>query len=380
MAKMGDFRAYFDAQADQIVAELQQLVEMESPTGDKAAFDALGAVIAEKAQALGATVTLDKQSQVGDHVVARWNGSATRQQLLILCHLDTVWALGTLAKRPIRIEDGRLYGPGSYDMKAGAAIALAALQGLRALGQWPERPITALFTSDEETGSRTSRALIEEEARRSDLVLVLEPALADGLLKTSRKGTGGFVVTATGVAAHAGAAHDEGVNAIEELAHHILAVQRMTDYARGTTVNVGRVQGGGRVNVVPEQAKMWVDLRVTTPKEGQRMLEQILGLKSKLPGASVQVQGALSRPPMQRNDLMVQTFQRAATIANEVGLALVEGQSGGASDGNFSAALGVPTLDGLGCVGDGAHALHEHVVISSLPERAALLAALLVRW
>ena len=187
-------------------------------------------------------------------------------------------------------------------------------------------------------------------------------------------------MTAKGVAAHAGAAHDEGVNAIEELAHQTLLIQRMTDYGRGTTANVGRIQGGGRTNVVPDWARAWVDLRVSTPEEGQRMLEQISNLKPKLPGASLHVHAALSRPPMLRNDLMVQTFQRAAAIASEIGLQLTEGQSGGASDGNFSAALGIPTLDGLGPRGDGAHALHEHVVIHSLPERAALLAALLLNW
>lgn len=377
---MNNLRSYFDGQTRTMVAELKQLVEMESPTRDKAAVDALGAVIAEKTRKLGATVTLDRQTKRGDHVVARWEGSAARRQLLILCHLDTVWSLGTLAEQPLRVKDGRLYGPGSYDMKAGVVIACAALQGLQALGLWPKRPITALFTSDEELGSRTSRALIEREAQRSDLVLVLEPALADGALKTSRKGTGRFVVKTSGVAAHAGAAHDEGVNAIEELAHQILVLQRMTDYERGTTINVGLVEGGQRSNVVPPRARAWVDLRVATPDEGQRVLKQVRGLKPKLPGASVWVQGDLSRPPMPRDDLMARTFQRAAAIAAELGLTLTEGSSGGASDGNFCAALGIPTLDGLGAAGDGAHARHEHVLIRSLPERAALLAALLTRW
>jgi glutamate carboxypeptidase len=377
---MDDLRAYFDKQTEEMVAELQRLVEIESPTRDKAAVDALGTLVVERLRRLDGTVTLGKQAKMGDHVVASWDGSATRKQLLILCHLDTVWPLGTLAERPVRINDGRLYGPGSYDMKAGVVIALTALRGLRALGLWPERPITALFTSDEEMGSRTSRTFIEREARRSDLVLVLEPALSDGSVKTSRKGTGLFVVTTTGVAAHAGAAHDEGINAIEELAHQILTLQGMTSYERGTTVNVGRLQGGERSNIVPPQAKAWVDLRVTTPTEGQRMVERILNLKPRLPGASVDVRGGLSRPPMPRDDLMVATFQRAASIAAEIGLTMTEGPSGGASDGNLSAAWGVPTLDGMGPMGDGAHAIHEHVLIRSLPDRAALLASLLLRW
>jgi glutamate carboxypeptidase len=288
--------------------------------------------------------------------------------------------LGTLAERPARIEDGRFYGPGSYDMKAGIVVVLEALRGLGALGLLPQRPVTALFSSDEEVGSQTSRALIEEEARRSELTLVLEPALADGSLKTSRKGTGWFEVTTTGVAAHAGGNHDEGVNAIEEMAHQILAIQRMTDYARGTTLNVGRIQGGGPTNIVPDQAQVWVDMRVTSPQEGQRIVQEFQGLEPVMPGAAVHAQGALSRPPMQRDELMIQTYQRAKSIAAQVGLTLTENSTGGASDGNLTAALGIPTLDGLGPVGAGAHAVHEHVVISSLPERAALLAALLLHW
>ncbi len=377
--KEGQMTDWFQARTAAMVAELQALVQIESPTRDKVAVDALGAVVAEQARALGATVTVEQRSERGDHLVAHWNGAATGRQILLLCHMDTVWPLGTLAEQPIRIVDGRFYGPGSYDMKAGIVIALTAIRGLRALGTWPDRPITILFTSDEELGSRTSRALIEDQARRSALVLVMEPALASGALKTSRKGTGWFVVTARGVAAHAGGSHDEGVNAIEELAHQILALQRMTDYERGTTVNVGRVLGGERSNVVPEQATLWVDLRVTDQDEGQRMLTRILGLEPHVPGAALHVRGKLSRPPMPRDDVMAATFQRAASIAAEMGQTLTEGGTGGASDANF-AALGAPTLDGLGAVGNGAHARHEHVLIYSLPERAALLAALLTRW
>ncbi|MGD9099797.1 MAG: M20 family metallopeptidase, partial [Anaerolineae bacterium] len=358
-----DLRTYLDARTQEMVAELRRLVELESPTQDKAAVDALGTAIATRAQALGATVTLHEQARRGNHVLARWNAAAPGKQILILCHMDTVWPLGTLAERPVRVEEGRFYGPGSYDMKAGIVVTLAALGALQALNLHPPRPITALFTSDEEVGSQTSRALIEDQARRSALVLVLEPCLRDGSLKTSRKGTGGFVVTARGVAAHAGGSHDEGVNAIEELAHQIIEIQGMTDYARGTTVNVGRVEGGLRTNVVPDQAQAWIDLRVATPQEGQRMLEKLFSLTPKLPGASVHVRGKLSRPPMPRDELMAQTFARAASIAAEIGLTLTEKGTGGASDGNLCAALGVPTLDGLGPVGAGAHALHEHVVV-----------------
>jgi glutamate carboxypeptidase len=377
MSKLSD---YFETRTQSMVSQLRELVQMESPTREKTAVDALGDVVAKRAMTLGAVVTTVRQEERGDHILARWEGASTHRQILILCHMDTVWPLGTLNELPIRVEDGRFYGPGAYDMKAGLVLAFTAIQGLRALGTWPERPITCLFNSDEELGSRTSRDLIEEEARRSDLVLVLEPCTSDGSIKTSRKGTGRFVVTASGVAAHAGAAHSEGVNAIEELSHQILQLQSMTDYARGTTVNVGRIQGGGRTNVVPAHAKAWIDLRITTPQEGQRMLDAVRGLSPHLPGASLEIQGTLSRPPMERNELMRETFRRASAIAARIGFNLTEGASGGASDGNFSAALDVPTLDGLGALGDGAHALHEHVMIHSLPQRAALLAALLAYW
>lgn len=380
MTGVHQLRSYFEARTEDMVAHLQGLVEIESPTRVKRAVDRLGALVARQAKDLGARVTLERQTNRGDHVVARWNESPADPQLLILCHLDTVWPLGTLDERPVYREDGRLYGPGCYDMKASVTLVLAALRGLQRLNLWPLRPITVLFTSDEELGSRTSRSLIEHEAQRSALVMVMEPSLNRGGLKTSRKGTGRVLVVTRGVPAHAGAAHDEGVNAIEEMAHQILALQRMTDYARGTTINVGRIQGGERTNIVPDQAKVWVDMRVTSQEEGQRMLEQVSALAPQLPGASVQVKAKLSRPPMPRDALMIQTFQQAADIAAEIGLQLGEGKSGGASDANFCAALGVPTLDGLGPLGDGAHAYHEHVRIASLPERAALLAALLHRW
>jgi glutamate carboxypeptidase len=238
-----------------------------------------------------------------------------------------------------------------------------------------------LFTTDEETGSATSRALIEAEAKKAALVLCLEPALApNGALKTFRKGTGEFTIQALGRAAHAGADHAKGINAIEEIARQVTALHQMTNYELGTTVNVGVISGGTASNVVPDLARIEVDFRVSTAAEGERILRAIQALQPQLPDARLEMTGGLNRPPMERTSLMVETFNKAKTIGASLGLELLEGSTGGASDGNFTGALGVPTLDGMGAVGDGGHAVTEHVIASSLPERTALLAAILTQW
>jgi glutamate carboxypeptidase len=374
---MNDFLDYFTPRQPAMTRHLRELVALESPTTDKAAVDRLGARLAGELRELGAAVSVAAQPATGDHIVARW-GDAAQPGLLILCHIDTVWDLGTLERRPCAERDGRLYGPGAYDMKAGVVIVLHALAGLRELGRWPDAPLTVLLTTDEERGSRTSRTLIEDEARRSRQVFCMEPALSNGAVKTFRKGTGLYRVSVQGRASHAGADHQAGVNAIEELALQIVRLQRMTSYERGTTLNVGVVSGGTRTNVVPERAECWVDLRVTTREEGERMHQALLALQPHLAGALVEVTGNLNRPPMERNALMLDTFDRAAAVARQMGLTLEQGESGGGSDANFTAALGVPTLDGLGALGNGAHAVDEHVVLASLPRRAALLAGLLL--
>ncbi len=363
-----------------MVADLTRLVEMESPTDNKSALDRLGEHLAARLQHLGAQVEVLPQAQAGDHLRARWGGSDAEGNggLLLLCHMDTVWDMGTLAERPVAIRDGRLFGPGAFDMKGGIVIALWAIRVLRGLNIMPKRRITLLLTSDEETGSKTSRPIVEMEALQHDAVLVLEPAQPpDAALKTWRKGVGMYQVRATGVSAHAGAAHDQGVNAIEELAHQVVAIQALTDYNAGTTVNVGVVSGGTRSNVVPESAWARVDVRVMNEAEADRLDESLRSLQPHLKGARVEVTGGINRPPMVRTAAGVSLFQKAAEIAAELGFSVTETGTGGGSDGNFTAALGVPTLDGLGVVGDGGHAQHENVVISSLPERAALLAGLL---
>jgi len=362
-------------QAD-MVAHLTQLVEIESPSDHKPSLDHLAAVLAEHASAAGARAEVLRQNIAGDIVRARWGDS--HGGTLLLCHMDTVWDLGTLAERPVRVEGGRLYGPGAFDMKGGIVNALWAMRALRELKLMSSRRVTLLITSDEEIGSEASRALIEAEARDHEVVLVLEPAHPPrASLKTWRKGVGDYRVTVTGRAAHAGAAHDEGINAIAELARHVLAIEALTDYTAGTTVNVGVIRGGTRSNVVPEQAWAEVDYRVMDMTEAARVDAFMRGLKPQRDGIKLAVTGGLNRPPMVRTPAIVALYTRAEAIAAELGLPLTETGTGGGSDGNFTAALGVPTLDGLGVVGDGGHALHEHVVLSSLPERAALLAGLI---
>ncbi len=368
--------SYLRDHQDGMVALLARLVELESPSDEKASLDRLAAFLAGELAVLGAEVETLSQPQAGDHVRARWGSGPGG--VLLLCHMDTVWDVGTLAERPVRIEGDRLYGPGAFDMKGGIANALWAMRALRELGLPPRRRVTLLITSDEETGSTTSRPILEAEAVEHEVVFVLEPAQPPhASLKTWRKGVGVYHLSVTGLASHAGAAHEEGVNAIEELAHQILAIQALTNYETGTTLNVGVVGGGTRSNVVPAEAWAHVDVRVMNAEEEARVDAFMHGLKPRLAGTRLAVSGGVNRPPMVRTPEIAALYGRAEALAAEMGIQISETGSGGGSDGNFTAALGVPTLDGMGVVGDGGHALHEHVILASLPERAALLAAML---
>ncbi len=375
----------FTAQTPQLVDLLRQLVEIESPTSDKPAVDRMGQAVVRHLERLGARIERAPQAEVGDHIIAHFNfGSQEAAQdqpgILLLGHMDTVHPLGTLAHMPCVERNGRLHGPGVLDMKAGIAISLFTIAYLQEHGLAPNRPVTALFTSDEETGSHTARTLIERLARQAALVLCMEPGMLDGGLKTWRKGVGRFLVTAYGRAAHAGGDHAQGRNAIEELAHHILTIQGLTDYGRGTTLNVGVIHGGSASNVVPEQASMEVDLRVTDPAEAERVEQALRALQPVLEGTRLEVQGELNRPPMPRDARMQVSFERARQIGAALGLELSAGGSGGGSDANFVAPLGVPVLDGLGACGEGLHSEREYVLVNSLPQRAALLAGLLLGW
>ncbi|MGD9147296.1 MAG: M20 family metallopeptidase [Anaerolineae bacterium] len=360
----------------QMADQLTLLIELESPTDHKPSLDRLSTYLAAELLALGARVETLPQAEAGDHVRARWGEG--QGGALMLCHMDTVWDVGTVAERPVRIEEGRLYGPGAHDMKGGIVITLWAVRALRELGLLPAGAVTLLLTSDEETGSLTSRSIIEAEALKHRLVFVMEPPVPpEGSYKTARKGVGDYRVEVTGRAAHSGADHARGINALQELAHQVQAIQGFTDYERGTTFNVGRAGGGTRRNVVPAEAWAEIDVRIVHVAEAERVEAQMQSLRPHLPGAEVKVTGGFERPPMERTAEIAALFGRAQDLARGMGLDLSEASTGGASDGNLTAALGVPTLDGMGVVGDGGHAIDEHALISSLPKRAAILAAML---
>jgi glutamate carboxypeptidase len=369
------------ARLDEMVALLKELVECESPSKEKAAVDRMGIRVAEECRRLGAEVKLHPQTQAGDLVEASFNPAASPREkgLLLLAHMDTVFPLGTLAKMPFVEKDGKLHGPGTQDMKGGIVVGLEALRAAQESGKL-RRPVTALFTSDEETGSACSREWIEELARQSALVLVLEPAMPDGAVKTWRKGVGDFVVTVHGKAAHAGGDHEIGRNAIEEMAHQVIAIQKLTDYNLGTTLNVGVIRGGTVVNAVPDECAIQVDLRVMQPGEAERIQTALKSLRPVIEGTRIEVTGGLNRPPMPFDGTMQATFEKAKAIAARAGLEIQSGGTGGASDGNFVAPLGIPVLDGLGPVGEGEHSEREYILKDSLLERARLVEALLCEW
>jgi glutamate carboxypeptidase len=297
---------------------------------------------------------------------------------MVLGHLDTVYPLGTLAKMPFRVARGRAWGPGTFDMKGGLVLALFAVDALRALEIQPKKRFVFLWTSDEEIGSESSRRAIEREARRSDAVLVLEPSFGRaGRLKTQRKGVGGAEILVTGHSAHAGIDPEKGVNAVHELALQITRLMKMNDPRRGITVQTTVVSGGTITNVVPEHARAMVDIRYARAADVPRINRKLHSLRPTLKGARVEVRGGADRPPLERTAAVRKLFGVAQSLMQEMGLPLGEASTGGGSDGSFTAVLGVPTLDGLGAVGDGAHSPREHVLTSKLPERAALIAGLL---
>ena len=359
---------------------LRILVEHESPSDAKPALDGLAAAIARRFEAVGGRVERVENPAGGDHLIARFPGAdPAAKPALVLMHFDTVWPLGTLAKMPFHVDEskGTAAGPGAYDMKASLLIADEALAALRAAGLQPPRPLTFLCTSDEEIGSPASRALIEEEARRCAHVLVMEPPLPGGRLKTARKGVGRFDLTIKGRAAHAGVEPGKGVSALVELAHQILAILQIQDPEAGTTLNVGLARGGSTVNTVPADASAVIDVRVSEMSEAVRVESALRGLRPVLEGATLEVSGEFNRPPMVRTPEVVGLYERVREVGRTLGLELGEGSTGGGSDGNFTAALGIATIDGLGADGDGAHAPHEHVRIESLEERSGLFAMLL---
>jgi glutamate carboxypeptidase len=354
---------------------LETLVRVESPSEDPAAVNAAQEMVAEWAVELGGRVRRHRQKNFGDVYELRFGPRRSKQQpILILGHLDTVWPHGTLKTMPWRVEEGKIFGPGVLDMKAGVMMALTALEVLHEAGL--ERPVTLLLNSEEEVGSPVSRPITEKLAQESSAVFVLEPA--QGLaLKTARKGIANYTVQVSGLAAHSGVDFERGHSAVLELARQIERISGFTDLARGLTVNCGVIAGGTRSNVIAAEAHTEVDVRIARASDAAKVDRMFRRLKPFDPACRLTVTGGVNRPPMERKPGVVALFRQARRIAAELGFALDEASTGGGSDGNFTAALGVPTLDGMGAIGTGAHATHEHIVVEHIVPRTALLAAML---
>jgi glutamate carboxypeptidase len=374
--------AYFGEHRNAIVQTIRDLVEVESPSDDKTAVDRIAEAVAEKFSRIGsgsnaAKVRLHPAEKFGNHLEVNFSGRRGKP-VLLLGHYDTVYPLGTLAKMPCRVKGDKLTGPGVLDMKSGIALMIHALTGLQDWRGDLARPVTVLLVSDEEVGSDSSRAITESLARKAAAVLVCEPSYGrEGAVKTARKGVGDFTVTVTGKAAHAGLDFTKGVNAIRELARQIEKISKFTELKKGLTVNVGVVSGGSRTNVVPAEASAEVDVRIARIRDAAGIEKKMRGLRPFDRKCKLDVSGGINRPPMERTTGVAALYEQAAAIARGLGSKLSEAAVGGGSDGNFTASLGIPTLDGLGGVGDGAHAVHEHILISELPRRAALLAGLI---
>ncbi|HYI06040.1 MAG TPA: M20 family metallopeptidase [Reyranella sp.] len=372
-----DLQAWCAAETAWARETVETLVRLESPSTDKPAVDRCGDEVARRLSALGGTIERLHGGSRGDHILARFAGG--RRRVLLLGHIDTVWPVGQLETMPLREQEGRLFGPGIFDMKAGVSAALLALRALRTLSPAPPPSIDVLFTTDEEIGSATSRAAIEATAHGCDAVLVLEPSLPGGAAKTSRKGCAEYELTVHGRAAHAGLDPGKGASAIHELARLIVDVAALQDLDHGISVNVGRVTGGTRTNVIAGRAVAAVDVRAPTAAAAADLDRRLRALSADRPGTSLELKAGEWRPPLERTPQVVRLYELAKDVAASLGAELGEGGAGGGSDGNFTAAIGVPTLDGLGPRGDGAHALHEHIELADLTWRAAFLATLLLR-
>jgi glutamate carboxypeptidase len=379
--KASRLREYFAERQGEVLALTRALVEVESPSGHVVGSSAVAARLAEAAASIDASVEIERITAVGygEHLRIRAFQEEAKnvETLLIVGHTDTVHPLGTLRERPLRAEGGRLYGPGVFDMKANCAMAVEALRACARLNLRPPREVVLLLTCDEETGSERGRKLIEDEARRATCALVLEPPATGGRVKTSRKGTGIFTLEAHGRAAHAGLEPEKGASAVLEIARQIERLDRLGAIDKGTTINVGVVEGGTRSNVVAAHARAEVDVRFSTAEEARRIEQAMSGLQPFDERVKLLVRGGINRPPLERNEGVARLYEHARGVAYALGFDLGEASVGGASDGNFIAALNVPVLDGLGIDGDGAHAEHEHITTSDIVRRGALLAALI---
>jgi glutamate carboxypeptidase len=380
--KPADQLRHFQKRQSEIVETIRQLVELESPSDVKQSVDRVGTVLASRFGELGGRIRFHADEKFGKHLQIDFRPRGNKSKpVLLLGHMDTVYPIGTISKMPCLVSKGRVWGPGVLDMKVGIALALHVIE---AMLEWNNgkltRPLTLLLVSDEEVGSASSRPVTERLAGEAEAVLVLEPAYGlHGAVKTARKGVGEYTLQITGVAAHSGLDFEKGQSAVIELAHQILEISKLVDPESGVTLNVGKISGGTRVNVVPATATAAIDVRVASAKDGTEVDRKLRALKPFNLHCSVSISGRMNRPPLERTDAVAGLYFKARDVAQQLGWDLAEAAVGGGSDGNFTAALGVPTLDGLGAVGEGAHAEHESVVIEELPRRAALLAGLIER-
>jgi glutamate carboxypeptidase len=371
---------YFEQRLDRMVETVRELVEIESPSDNKPAVDRIAAFLAPKFAALGGGTQLHHSNDFGDSLQINFTSPSNRKPVLLLGHYDTVYPGGTLEKMPCIIEDGRLRGPGVLDMKSGIALILHAIEALQEWYGGLPRPITVFLVSDEEVGSRSSRKITEALASKSAGVLVLEPAAGlRGAVKTARKGVGEYMLRVKGVAAHAGLDPGKGHSAILELARQIAAIAKLNNLRQGISVNAGVIEGGTRTNVVAAEASVRIDVRIKSAKQADGIDRKLRSLKPFDKYCILEITGGINRLPMERTAGVAALYKKAREIAGQVDWELEEAAVGGGSDGNFTAGIGIPTLDGLGGVGDGAHAVHEFIVISELPRRALLLAEMIER-
>lgn len=369
---------YFEQQQDQMVNTIRELAEIESPSDDKRAVDRIAALLATKFEALGGRTQLHRSIEYGDSLQVDFEAADSAQKpVLLLGHYDTVYPLGTLAKMPCQLEKGKLRGPGVLDMKSGIALILHAIEALQVWNGKLPRPVTVFLVSDEEVGSHSSRKITEALARKSAGVLVLEPAANHGAVKTARKGVGEYTLRVQGIASHAGLDPGKGHSAIVELARQIAVLAKFNNLRQGISVNPGVISGGTRTNVVAAEASVEIDVRIKSAKQAAGIDRRLRSLKPFDKHCKIEISGKINRLPMERTAGVAALYKKAREIAAQIKWQLDEAAVGGGSDGNFTAGIGVPTLDGMGGVGDGAHATHEFIVISELPRRALLLAGMI---
>lgn len=376
---MNKFLDFFQERQERIVRRIMQLIEIESPSRDESGSRMTANWISDEARKISENFKIERTASegFGEHLIIRAFETAEAKPILLLGHTDTVHPRGSKEKNPTRLEDGRLYGCGSFDMKANIVLMLDVLLAFSEFGVAPKNPLTILLSCDEEIGSHSGREIVEREAANAEFCLVCEPS-ANGSVKTARKGTGMFRVKTHGIPAHAGLEPEKGASAILEIAQQIQKVHRLNNPAKGTTVNVCTVAGGTTSNVIPAEAACEIDVRFSSAAEAERVKKALNNLTAFDERVTIEIEGEINRPPMERSKAVVKLFEKARKIAAGFDYELGETQVGGASDGNFVAALGVPVLDGLGVAGAGAHTLDEYILVEDIPKRATLLAKLIL--